>query len=74
MPYARDARHVRGWAFPGKAGLEHRIGGLEKHCLKGCISYEPANHQEMVRTRAAKVAAVADDLPRQEVMGAATCW
>ena len=64
-------RHVRGWAFPGKAGLEHRIGGLEKHCLKGCISYEPANHQEMVRTRAAKVAAVADDLPRQEVMGAA---
>ena len=71
MPYARDARHVRGWAFPGKAGLEHRIGGLEKHCLKGCISYEPANHQEMVRTRAAKVAAVADDLPRQEVMGVA---
>ena len=71
MPYARDARHVRGWAFPGKAGLEHRIGGLEKHCLKGCISYELANHQEMVRTRAAKVAAVADDLPRQEVMGAA---
>ena len=71
MPYARDARHVRGWAFPGKAGLEHRIGGLEKHCLKGGISYEPANHQEMVRTRAAKVAAVADDLPRQEVMGAA---
>ncbi len=71
MPYARDARHIRGWAFPGKAGLEHRIGGLEKHCLKGCISYEPSNHQEMVRTRAAKVAAVADDLPRQEVMGAA---
>jgi len=71
MPYARDARHVRGWAFPGKAGLEHRIGGLEKHALKGCISYDPANHQEMVRTRAAKVAAVADDLPRQEVAGAA---
>ncbi len=71
MPYARDARHIRGWAFPGKAGLEHRIGGLEKHCLKGCISYEPSNHQEMVRTRAAKVAAVAEDLPRQEIMGAA---
>ena len=70
MPYARDARHIRGWAFPGKAGLEHRIGGLEKHCLKGCISYEPSNHQEMVRTRAAKVAAVVDDLPRQEVTGA----
>ena len=71
MPYVRNEKLARGWAFPGKVGLEHRIGGLEKHCLKGCISYEPANHQEMVRTRAAKVAAVADDLPRQEVMGAA---
>ena len=69
MPYARDARHVRGWAFPGKAGLEHRIGGLEKDHLKGCISYDPSNHQEMVRTRAAKVAAVVEDLPRQEVFG-----
>ena len=70
MPYARDARHVRGWAFPGKAGLEHRIGGLEKDCLKGCISYDPDNHEKMVLTRAAKVAAVVDELPRQEVMGA----
>ena len=69
MPYTRDARHVRGWAFPGKAGLEHRIGGLEKDHLKGCISYDPSNHQEMVRTRAAKVAAVVEDLPRQEVFG-----
>ena len=69
MPYARDARHVRGWAFPGKAGLEHRIGGLEKDHLKGCISYDPENHQEMVLTRAAKVAAVEEDLPRQEVIG-----
>ena len=69
MPYARDARHVRGWAFPGKAGLEHRIGGLEKDHLKGCISYDPENHQEMVLTRAAKVAAVVEDLPRQEVIG-----
>jgi 2-oxoglutarate ferredoxin oxidoreductase subunit alpha len=69
MPYARDARHVRGWAFPGKVGLEHRIGGLEKHALKGSISYDPANHQLMVQTRAAKVAAVADVLPQQEVIG-----
>ena len=69
MPYARDARHVRGWAFPGKAGLEHHIGGLEKDHLKGCISYDPENHQEMVLTRAAKVAAVVEDLPRQEVIG-----
>ena len=69
MPYARDERLVRRWAFPGKRGLEHRIGGLEKHALKGCISYDPANHQEMVATRAAKVARIADDLPVQSVEG-----
>lgn len=69
MPYERDERLVRRWAFPGKKGLEHRIGGLEKHALKGCISYEPANHSLMVATRAAKVARIADDIPAQEVMG-----
>jgi len=72
MPYARNEKLVRGWAFPGKKGLEHRIGGLEKDHLKGCISYDPANHQEMVRTRAAKVAAVVDELPQQTVTGAPT--
>ena len=69
MPYERDERLVRRWAFPGKKGLEHRIGGLEKHALKGCISYEPANHSLMVATRAAKVARIADDIPAQEVIG-----
>ncbi len=69
MPYARDERSVRRWAFPGKKGLEHRIGGLEKHALKGCISYDPANHQQMVDTRAEKVARIADDIPAQEVIG-----
>lgn len=69
MPYARNEKLARGWAFPGKEGLEHRIGGLEKDCLKGTISYDPANHQEMTRTRAAKVAKVADELPTPEVMG-----
>ena len=69
MPYARNEKLARGWAFPGKAGLEHRLGGLEKDCLKGTISYDPANHQEMTRTRAAKVALVADELPTPEVMG-----
>lgn len=69
MPYERDERLVRRWAFPGKKGLEHRIGGLEKHALKGCISYEPANHSLMVATRAAKVARIADDIPAQEVTG-----
>lgn len=69
MPYERDERLVRRWAFPGKKGLEHRIGGLEKHALKGCISYDPANHQLMVDTRAAKVARIADDIPVQKVIG-----
>ena len=69
MPYARNEKLARGWAFPGKEGLKHRIGGLEKDCLKGTISYDPANHQEMTRTRAAKVAMVADELPTPEVMG-----
>ncbi|MBQ3535504.1 MAG: 2-oxoacid:acceptor oxidoreductase subunit alpha [Alistipes sp.] len=69
MPYARNEKLARGWAFPGKEGLEHRIGGLEKDCLKGTISYDPANHQEMTRTRAAKVALVADELPTPEIIG-----
>ena len=69
MPYARGENLARGWAFPGKEGLEHRIGGLEKDHLKGSISYDPANHQEMTRTRAAKVAKVVEDVPALEVMG-----
>lgn len=69
MPYARGENLARGWAFPGKAGLEHRIGGLEKHALKGCISYEPSNHQQMVAVRAEKVARIADELPVQTVEG-----
>ena len=69
MPYARNEKLARGWAFPGKVGLEHRVGGLEKDALKGCISHDPANHQKMVDTRAAKVALVAEDIPAQEVYG-----
>ena len=69
MPYARNEKLARGWAFPGKEGLEHRIGGLEKDFLKGTVSHNPLNHQRMVEARAAKVAAVADFVPRQEVLG-----
>ena len=69
MPYARNEKLVRSWAFPGRQGLEHRDGGLEKACLKGCISHDPKNHQLMVDTRAAKVAKVAEDIPVQEVWG-----
>lgn len=72
MPYARNAQLARGWAFPGKKGLEHRVGGLEKDALKGCISHDPKNHQVMVDTRAAKVAKVVDDIPAQEVIGERT--
>lgn len=69
MPYVRNEKLARGWAFPGKVGLEHRVGGLEKDCVKGCISHAPANHQKMTDTRAAKVAKVADDIPAQAVWG-----
>ena len=73
-PYLRDpVTLARPWAVPGTAGLEHRIGGLEKegsHAGTGDISYDPANHDFMVRLRAEKVARVADDLPPLEVVGA----
>ena len=69
MPYVRNEKLARGWAFPGKTGLEHRVGGLEKDAVKGSISHDPANHQKMTRLRAEKVARVADYIPTQEVYG-----
>ncbi|MBL9045542.1 MAG: 2-oxoacid:acceptor oxidoreductase subunit alpha [Myxococcales bacterium] len=58
--YDRDPESLaRAWVRPGTAGLEHRIGGIEKHNLTGNISYDPDNHHQMVKTRAAKVAGVA---------------
>ncbi len=67
-PYLRDQETLaRPWALPGTAGLEHRIGGLEKGDGHGNISYDPANHDFMVRTRAAKVERIADSLPPLEV-------
>ncbi len=63
-PYVRDeATLARPWAVPGTAGLEHRIGGLEKGDGHGNISYDPANHDFMVRTRQAKVDRIAESLP-----------
>jgi 2-oxoglutarate/2-oxoacid ferredoxin oxidoreductase subunit alpha len=60
LPYQRDPETLaRPWAVPGTPGLEHRIGGLEKADITGEISYDPANHDHMVRTRAAKVAGIA---------------
>jgi 2-oxoglutarate ferredoxin oxidoreductase subunit alpha len=64
MPYKRDPETLaRPWAIPGTPGLEHRIGGLEKQDVTGNINYEPLNHENMVRIRAAKVAAVVQDIP-----------
>ena len=55
-PYKRDPRTLaRPWAVPGTPGLEHRIGGIEKQDGSGNISYDPANHDFMVRTRQAKI-------------------
>ncbi|MEE6259439.1 2-oxoacid:acceptor oxidoreductase subunit alpha [Plantactinospora sonchi] len=59
LPYLRDPETLaRPWAIPGTPGLEHRIGGLEKADKTGDISYDPANHDFMVRTRAARIEAV----------------
>jgi 2-oxoglutarate ferredoxin oxidoreductase subunit alpha len=64
QPYLRDpATLARPWAVPGTPGLEHRIGGLEKADVTGDISYDPDNHDRMVRLRQAKVDAVASTLP-----------
>jgi 2-oxoglutarate ferredoxin oxidoreductase subunit alpha len=69
FPYKRDERGVRPWTIPGVPGLEHRIGGLEKEDTTGNISYDPANHQHMVKTRAAKIANIANEIPALEVFG-----
>ena len=65
LPYLRDDKLVRPWAIPGTAGLEHRIGGLEKEDITGNISYDAENHQHMVKIREAKVERIADYIPLQ---------
>jgi len=67
LPYKRDEKLVRTWAIPGVAGLEHRIGGLEKDDLTGNVSYDPDNHEHMVKLRAEKIQRMAKDLPQQEI-------
>src|SRR5260370_1058786 len=64
LPYKRDPQTLaRQWAIPGTAGLEHRIGGIEKQDVTGNVNYEPMNHEKMVRIRAAKVEGIARDIP-----------
>lgn len=67
QPYKRDEKLVRPWAIPGTAGLEHRVGGLEKQDVTGNISYDNENHQHMVKTRQAKVDLVANYIPEQHL-------
>jgi 2-oxoglutarate ferredoxin oxidoreductase subunit alpha len=71
LPYKRDALLSRPWAVPGTPGLEHRIGGIEKQDVTGNINYEPANHEHMTRTRAQKIANIAETIPDLEVFGPA---
>ena len=72
QPYRRDPETLaRPWARPGTPGLEHRIGGLEKEDGTGNVSYDAANHEHMVETRAEKVARVAREIPPTEVFGPA---
>ena len=67
-PYVRDEQTLaRPWAPPGVAGLEHRIGGLEKADGSGNVSYDGANHETMTRLRAAKIAGIALDIPPTDV-------
>ncbi|HLA68303.1 MAG TPA: 2-oxoacid:acceptor oxidoreductase subunit alpha [Bacteroidota bacterium] len=70
LPYLRDeATLARPWAIPGTPGLEHRIGGLEKQNITGSVSYDPINHETMVRLRTEKVARIANELPLAVVDG-----
>jgi len=69
-PYARNPETLaRPWAVPGTPDLEHRIGGLEKADITGNVSYDAANHDKMVRLRAAKIEKIVQDVPDIEVTG-----
>jgi 2-oxoglutarate ferredoxin oxidoreductase subunit alpha len=67
QPYLRDEKLVRPWAIPGTPGLEHRIGGLEKQNITGNVSYDPENHQLMIKIREEKVEKIADHIPLQKL-------
>lgn len=67
MPYKRNKKLARNIALPGTKGLEYRIGGLEKEDITGNISYEPLNHELMVKTRAEKIKRIADYIPELQV-------
>jgi len=67
-----DVTLARPWAAPGVPGYEHRIGGLEKDYDTGQISTQPQNHERMVRTRAEKIARIAEDVAECRIEAGAT--
>ncbi|MGE3854651.1 MAG: 2-oxoacid:acceptor oxidoreductase subunit alpha [Planctomycetota bacterium] len=69
-PYLRDEKSLaRPWVVPGTPGYEHRLGGLEKWDGSGNVSYDPANHEHMIRTRQEKVDRLADTIPLAQIEG-----
>jgi 2-oxoglutarate ferredoxin oxidoreductase subunit alpha len=71
LPYERNQRLARPWAIPGTPAHEYRTGGLEKDDRTGNVSYDPLNHQGMVKLRARKIAGIAHELPPLEITGPA---
>ena len=70
QPYLRDEKTLaRPWVVPGTPGMEHRIGGLGKQDVTGNVSYAPEDHEHIIRTRAQKIAGIADYIPELEVTG-----
>ena len=65
QPYVRDERLVRPWAIPGTEGLQHRIGGLEKEHKTGNVSYDPENHEFMVKIREERIQKISEFIPEQ---------
>lgn len=69
FPFLRDEKTLaRPWAIPGTPGLEHVIGGLESEQITGKVSYDPQNHDAMVKVRAQKIAQIANDIPNIEIV------
>lgn len=69
QPYSRDENLARPWVKPGTPGMEHRLGGLEKANITGNVSYDPDNHDNMIRIRAQKIKNIENDIPNLEVEG-----
>lgn len=67
--YARNSKGARAWIVPGTIDLEHRLGSLEKDALSGSPSYDGLNHEQMVKTRAAKIANIQKYIPKATVEG-----